>query len=273
MKSLFILAVSLYSLVAFSHRGGTASDGCHKCKSNCESYGYTTGARHSHKGKVCDPAKGTVDNKKVVKRKAKRVKISKKGSYNLYKYSTNKVTSVLMPVYKNRRMKTFYCSCDFKVDKSVSHASCGFKYHKKIDRSYRIEWEHIVPQSYLKRLKMSPLGDLHNLVPAVGTLNMKRSNKAYGFIKNEPREYGSCDFEDNSKTIEAMPSVRGNIARSYLYMEKRYSLPISKSEKKLFLLWDKKDPPTKFECYRNNEIGKIQGNLNPFVTKYCIKIN
>ncbi len=36
--------------VAYSHPGRTASDGCHYCRTNCASWGYTTGTRHCNGG-------------------------------------------------------------------------------------------------------------------------------------------------------------------------------------------------------------------------------
>ncbi len=44
-----------------SHPGNTASDGCHFCRSNCESWGYTFDTRHGHNGEACSPSKGPID--------------------------------------------------------------------------------------------------------------------------------------------------------------------------------------------------------------------
>lgn len=46
-----------------AHPGKTASDGCHFCRTNCESLGYTKDTRHGHNNAVCDPKKGPVDPK------------------------------------------------------------------------------------------------------------------------------------------------------------------------------------------------------------------
>lgn len=39
-----------------AHPGRTASDGCHYCRTNCSSWGYTTGTRHCHDGGSSVPA-------------------------------------------------------------------------------------------------------------------------------------------------------------------------------------------------------------------------
>ena len=52
-KLLFGLALSAYFVitpVAYAHPGGTASDGCHYCRTNCSKWGEVEGARHCHNG-------------------------------------------------------------------------------------------------------------------------------------------------------------------------------------------------------------------------------
>ena len=43
-----VLIVAFTASLAFAHPGGTASDGCHYCRTNCAKWGETTGARHCH---------------------------------------------------------------------------------------------------------------------------------------------------------------------------------------------------------------------------------
>ncbi len=48
---LFALSATLlFSQTTIAHPGNTASDGCHYCRTNCSSWGYTYGARHCHGG-------------------------------------------------------------------------------------------------------------------------------------------------------------------------------------------------------------------------------
>ena len=109
--------------------------------------------------------------------------------------------------------------------------------------------------------------DLHNLVPAVGELNGDRSNRSFSMVSGEPRAYGKCDFEIDFDTdkVEPMPSVRGNISRTYFYFEKQYGLRISKKQRRLFNVWDREDPVDDWERTRNFMIKNIQGNGNPFI--------
>lgn len=44
-----------------AHPGNVSSDGCHFCRTNCDSWGYTYDTRHGHHGEVCDPSKGPID--------------------------------------------------------------------------------------------------------------------------------------------------------------------------------------------------------------------
>ena len=110
--------------------------------------------------------------------------------------------------------------------------------------------------------------DMHNLVPAIGELNADRSNFKFQMIKNEDRRYGkNIDFEVDFKNriVEPKKDIRGNIARTYFYFEKRYGMRISSSQKKLLNVWNKSDKVDSWERKKNNLVGKIQGNKNPFI--------
>ncbi len=168
--------------------------------------------------------------------------------------SFSKSKKILAKLYKQHQI-TFYCGCKYKK-KIVDHASCGYKPKspfyksgKKNTRAYRIEWEHIVPahafgQSFkewrdgdpkCKSSKGKPYkgrkcagmnkdfarmeADLYNLVPAIGEVNGNRSNYSMAIIPGEIREYGSCDVEIEGRKVEPTEGIRGNIARTYLYMD------------------------------------------------------
>ena len=113
--------------------------------------------------------------------------------------------------------------------------------------------------------------DLQNLVPAVGELNADRSNYRFGDIPGEARVYGKCDFEvDRSRRVAEPPrSLRGDIARAYLYMHHSYrkgrtsGLPLTKIQIERFVRWHHADPPSSWEKQRNRRIAKIQGGGNP----------
>ena len=80
-------------------------------------------------------------------------------------------------------------------------------------------------------------------------------------------QYGQCDMVVDFKNKQVQPPQhsKGAIARTYFYMADRYKLKLSKKEKKLFKVWDKKNPPSRWECQRNELIKEKQGNKNRFI--------
>ena len=68
-----------------------------------------------------------------------------------------------------------------------------------------------------------------------------------------------------NKIIEPEASLRGMIARAYLYMAHTYPIRLSDEEKALYLAWHQAYAPTAWEKERNNKIKAIQGNGNPYV--------
>jgi deoxyribonuclease-1 len=90
-------------------------------------------------------------------------------------------------------------------------------------------------------------------------------------IEGEEREFGKCDVEIKSRKIEPKENVRGEIARTYLYMDSVYSGRgiISKKNRKLFESLNLSDPVDEWECERAKRIEKIQGNRNEVVMRDC----
>jgi len=220
--------------------------------------------------------------------------------------SFSKAKKILTKLYQQHQI-TFYCGCSY-TGKKVNHASCGYKPKrthyksgKKNTRAYRIEWEHIVPaHAFGKSFRewrdgdpkcISKKGksfkgrkcagknknfarmeaDLYNLVPAIGEVNGNRSNYSMAIIPGEVREYGGCDVEISERKVEPTEGIRGNIARTYLYMDNVYPHRgiISKKNRKMFEAWDKADPVDVWECERAKLIERVQGNENPFVKDRC----
>jgi deoxyribonuclease-1 len=192
---------------------------------------------------------------------------------------------------------TFYCGCAY-TGSEVDLASCGYQPKKDPDRAKRLEWEHVVPaeafgQSFKEwreghaacvnskgkafkgrncARKMSTLfrymeADLYNLQPAIGEVNWLRSNYSMEMIPGEKREFGACDVEIENRKIEPRPEIRGDIARTYMYMDWAYPGHgiISQSNQKLFAAWDKEDPVDDWERERARRIEALQGNRNPFI--------
>lgn len=219
--------------------------------------------------------------------------------------SFNKAKKILHDqIYADHRV-TFYCGCLYDENNVIIPSD---KYTPKNDnkRANRIEWEHIVPaqafgQSFVEWRDGDPEcidkkgkafkgrncarkvsqefrymeSDMYNLVPAVGEINGLRSNYSFAMIPGEKREFGSCDFEIEDRKAEPRPEIRGDIARTYFYMDDAYPGHgvISKKNEKLFQAWDKEDPADAWECERCRRIEKIQGNENRFVKKACLDAN
>jgi len=94
--------------------------------------------------------------------------------------------------------------------------------------------------------------DLYNLVPEIGELNADRTDKPYGEIDGEKREYGECDFEISNKPKLAEPAenIHGDIARTWLYMYMTYGaemLPTSAEKLQMFCDWHNHNPVSNWE--------------------------
>lgn len=214
--------------------------------------------------------------------------------------SFSKAKKQMKQVYYDNQF-TFYCNCiyDYKKEKGrektvVYNDSCGYKPRKNKKRGETIEWEHIMPayrfasglQCWNEKICIDKNGksykgrkccekvdkkfrimqaDMYNLVPSVGELNGDRSNYSYGIIEGESRVYGECDFEVRGKKAEPKEDIRGDIARTYFYMEETYNIELTDEERQLFIMWDKLDNISQWEKVRAERIKEIQGNENKFI--------
>ena len=221
-------------------------------------------------------------------------------SQNTQISSFSKSKKLLQIVYKDNPY-TLYCGCSFK-GKKPNLSSCGYIPKKNKKRANRIEWEHVVPahafgQSFSEWRDGHPKcvkkngkkfkgrkcaekvnkeykrmqADMFNLYPAIGEVNGRRSNYSMAIIKGEKREFGKCDVEIKSRKVEPREEIRGEIARTHLYMDSVYPsrVIITKKNWKLFELWHKSDPVDEWECERAKRIEKIQGNRNKVVIGNC----
>lgn len=214
--------------------------------------------------------------------------------------SFSKAKKQMKQVYFDNQF-TFYCNCiyDYKKEKGrekmvVYNDSCGYKPRKNKKRGETIEWEHIMPayrfasglQCWNEKICVDKNGksykgrkccekvdkkfrimqaDMYNLVPSVGELNGDRSNYSYGIIDGEARLYGECDFEVSGKKAEPKEDIRGDIARTYFYMEETYNIELTNEERQLFIMWNKLDNISQWEKIRAKRIKEIQGNENKFI--------
>jgi len=113
--------------------------------------------------------------------------------------------------------------------------------------------------------------DMYNLYPAIGEVNRRGSNYSMAIIEGEKRKFVKCDVEIKSRKVEPKESIRGKIARTYLYMDSVYPGRgiISKKNSTLFKSWNQGDPVDQWECERARRIEKIQGNRNEVVLENC----
>ncbi len=214
--------------------------------------------------------------------------------------SFSKAKKIAEKIYIEHRI-TLYCGCKF-FGKVIDLESCNYQIREDETRAKRLEWEHVVPAWALghqtiewkyghedcktrrgkhyrgrkcatKKNKDFKLraADLYNLYPSVGEVNGNRSSYKMGIIPGEEREYGSCDVEINLKTVEPREQVRGEIARTYFYMNKAYPGYdiISSETKPMFDEWNISDPVDFWECKRAKKIEELQGNANEFVKIPC----
>ena len=210
--------------------------------------------------------------------------------------SFNQAKKMARSIYlKNLPQTSFYCGCDIEVKGkkwTTDFARCGYEVRKQEKRASRIEWEHVVAAwefghqrlcwqeggrkncGRKDKLFKKMEADLHNLVPAIGEVNGDRSNFRFSQWNAKPTQYGQCQVSVDFKGRKVQPPAhtRGQIARTYLYMQKTYSLKISKSQLKLFKAWDKTYPVDTIECRRDTEIAKVQGNHNEFVQAQCQRL-
>ena len=202
--------------------------------------------------------------------------------------SFSKAKKIAAEIYSDNQ-KTFYCGCEYSRHQKKlipDLESCDYTPRKQPKRASRVEWEHVVSawafghqlqcwqEGGRKNCKKNPKfklmeADLHNLVPAIGEINGDRSNYSFSMLEGEPRAYGSCDFEVDFKArkAEPAPNIRGDIARTYFYMQDRYKLKSSKKQMQLFEAWDKLDPVDDWERERSQRIENVTAVGNKYVNQ------
>ena len=112
---------------------------------------------------------------------------------------------------------------------------------------------------------------MYNIFPEIGEVNGLRSNYSMSIIEGEERKFGKCDVEIKSRKVEPRDEVRGEIARTYFYMDSVYPGKgiISMKNRAMFEEWNRSDPVDEWECERSRRIEKIQGNRNEVVMGGC----
>lgn len=205
----------------------------------------------------------------------------------------NQAKNIVREIYNDNPI-TFYCGCEIDWNKrtgtsgKINHNQCGYEIRSSqsknaVSRANRVEVEHVVPISWISDQfqcgnrsecrESSPAynraeADLHNLVPAIGEVNMDRSNYRFGMVQNIENQYGRCDVKVDFKNrvVEPPNSVKGQIARIHFYKADFYGFKMSRSQEQLMLAWHNMYPVSNWEVERDLRIKKYVGYSNPFVT-------
>ncbi|MDG4475390.1 endonuclease [Thiovibrio frasassiensis] len=167
------------------------------------------------------------------------------------------------PIIYNHAYEDLYCGRPFPAGKRIT-----------VEHVYPADW--IAEANECKNRKNCDVeayrvasSDLHNLWPAEQRYNSSRSSLPFGVIpENTPRfNNDECDFErttGENAIVEPRDEVKGDIARSMLYMIWKYKLP-DHGQTDLMLQWNMIDPPTDAEKARYKKNLEIQGNSNPYI--------
>jgi deoxyribonuclease-1 len=158
---------------------------------------------------------------------------------------------------------------------------CGVRFGSKKQLGSSGTIEHVLPRDDLEAL-CSPrnrqceryahaVADLHNMWPELREPNSWRSNYPYQEIPGEDHRILTDDCPDleRKKTpvgyvVEPRDEVKGNIARSILYMQREYRLQV-REDTSMLLRWHRSDPPDQLERWRNDVIERLQGTRNPYI--------
>lgn len=202
-------------------------------------------------------------------------------------------------VYNNHRI-TLYCGATFDAKKKITRPK-GFTTTKYIKRAKKVEWEHVLPaenfgrtfsewrnghsqcvnnkgKSFKGRKCAEKVNieyrfmqaDMFNLYPAIGAVNALRSNYNFTMLPTDENDFGSCAMKIDNRKVEPPEMARGQIARTYMYMEdtyKRYSM--SKSQRQLMNAWDKVYHVDVWECTKAKKIASLQSSQNKVVESRC----
>jgi endonuclease I len=145
--------------------------------------------------------------------------------------------------------------------------------------------EHSWPQSYFNSAEPME-SDLFHVYPTDGEVNGIRGNLPYGNVNvaniitdNGSKRGTSSTYSNGSIVFEPIDSFKGDVARTYFYMNTRYTLQgsswsnwemangpeLTTDAITLLLNWHHLDPVSQKEVDRNNAIYVKQGNRNPFI--------
>lgn len=208
-------------------------------------------------------------------------------SFNPYRYKEIKRylfgTVFLERTHNEYSVKDHYCGNEYingdKVEGIFLNIGPG-----KLPSGQIINTEHLWPQSRFDDKKeqtrnhsdFDKKNDLHHLLPTDREVNSTRGAYYFGEVSESKtplkchgvlmgqgvgQNYNSKD----DSFFEPPSSIKGDIARSLMYMSVKYEMFITDAEESFIRKWHKEDPVDSFERRKNNIIHNHQGTRNPFI--------
>jgi deoxyribonuclease-1 len=174
-------------------------------------------------------------------------------------------------IYKDHNIDLYY-GCKYKDITHVDLSTCDLPpATAEKARAHWIEAEHIVPASLQPAHEFAcwregrrkeceqndpraqaMIYDLHNLAPAIGQVNADRGNKRYG-------------EKADDHTFVPNDCVKGDVARTWLYMHDQYGVVLLPGEEDMFKRWSANDPVSPWEAEREKRVKKYTFVDNPYV--------
>ena len=136
--------------------------------------------------------------------------------------------------------RAYFGSKFIQMDNWTIYCGVRFKQRGKTVDGRPTSIEHVYPQSWVAKelgcintteCRKSnerfnhAVAHLHNMYPALKSVNSSRGNALLGIIAGENWRYPDCDFERAPGIAEPRPIARGNLARSIFYMHKNTVFP------------------------------------------------
>lgn len=157
--------------------------------------------------------------------------------------------------------------------KFQQHGFQSIKALKVFEETFKMNTEHIVPQSWFEGSEPMK-GDLHHLFICHPKCNIARSNFPYTdfdfYNPESPDEKLNNNCGVSSGFLFEPEHGKGASARAMLYFFLRYPKMVKKEFRDqvdidLLKRWVQEFPPSLHEKHRNQAIYYIQGNRNPFI--------
>ena len=109
------------------------------------------------------------------------------------------------------------------------------------------------------------ISDLRNIVPADAYFEFKRQNSEFGIL-GEKVQANPCGIRKKLHIIEPPDKLKGDIARTLLYMSNQYQLPVLGNIHDLEF-WTEQDPPSKAELNRLEAVETLRPVMETTETK------